>query len=659
VVFAATDQTAPGEGRSGPSRDRGTAPSWADVLAPLLVAAGAMLAFFPALGGDFLTFDDLQKLRHNPQIRGLGWDQLRWMWTTTYTGLYQPLAWMTWGADFLLWGHDPVGYHLTSLLLHGATAALVYRVARRLLGLAGAVPAAASSGTLTLAATLAALVFAVHPLRAEPVVWISARGDILAGLFAVASTLAYLRAVEPTASGTGRRGWHAAALGLFACGLLSKASPVSLPLAWLVLDVYPLRRLGSGPAGWLGPAARRVWREKLPFAAVAALVVLLAALGKARSDTMLPPAEAPLVALLGQPLYAVMFYVRTTLVPVAISPLYERPVRLDALTGPFLASAAAAVVVTLALVAARRRCPAALATWAAYLLLLAPSSGIFSYGSQLVAARYSYLACVPWAILAGAGVARLAAGPGARRLGRWGRMAAAAGLAALVVGLGALSWWQARVWRDSETLWTYTLEVAPGSAVAHIELGLLAERRGDFARGAEHFRQALAQWPGARLQDLAIASALEREGHHRAAAVHYRNALALAPGSRTLNLALGRALGLSGQLDPAAEHLVAVVERFPDFVDARVMLAIVQLDRNRPDAAIAELRAALGLAPDSALAHYHLATALGRTGQRAEADAHLHRARALDPRLGALAATPGRAPHAGNPLPESGAGVTR
>jgi tetratricopeptide (TPR) repeat protein len=623
------------------------------------VAAGALLAFLPALGGDFLTFDDLQKLRHNPEIRGLGWDELRWMWTTTYTGLYQPLAWMTWGADFLLWGHNPVGYHLTSLLCHAVTAALVYRLARRLLTPAVPVPAAASSGTIALAATLAALLFAVHPLRAEPVAWISARGDVLAGLFAVAATLAHLRAVEPAASGAARRGWRAAALALFACGLLSKASPVSLPLAWVVLDVYPLRRLGRGPGGWLGPGARRVWAEKLPFAVVATLVALLAALGKARSDSMLPPSETPLIALVGQALYGVMFYVRTTLVPLAISPLYERPARLDALTGPFLLSGVAAVAVTLVLVAARRRWPAALAAWAAYLVLLAPSSGIVSYGSQLVAARYSYLACVPWAILAGAVATRLAADPGARRLGRSGQVAAASALAALLVGLAGLSWWQAWIWRDSETLWAYTLEVAPGSAVAHVELGLLAERRGDFAGGAEHFRQALARWPGARLQDLAIASALEREGHHGAAAVHYRNALELAPGSRTLNLALGRALALSGQLDPAAEHLAAAVERFPDFVDARVMLAIVQLDRNQPDAAIAELRTALRLAPDSALAHYHLAMVLGRTGRDVEADAHLRRARALDPRLGALAPAPGRIPHTGNPLSHSGAGPTR
>jgi tetratricopeptide (TPR) repeat protein len=633
-VTPAADRTAPGDGRTGRWPGGGTLAWRAGALVPLLVAAGAILAFLPGLGGDFLTFDDFQKLRYNPEIRGLGPSQLRWMWTTTYTGLYQPLAWMTWAADFLLWGHNPVGYHLTSLLVHAATAVLVYRLARRLLGAAVPVGAGVSSGTLAGAAAFAALVFAVHPLRAEPVVWISARGDLLAGLFGVAATLAYLRAVEPAPSAARHRGSYVAALGLFACALLSKASPVSLPLAWLVLDVYPLRRLGSGPAGWLGPAARRVWIEKLPFAAVAALVALLATLGKARSGAMLPPAEAPPVALLGQALYAVVFYLRATLFPVGISPLYERPARLETLGGAFLASAALAVVVTLALVAGRRRWPAALATWAAYLLLLAPSSGIVSYGSQLVAARYTYLACVPWAVLAGAVVARLARDAGAGRLGRWGGTVTAAGLAALVVGLGVLSWWQARVWRDSETLWTYTLAVQPGSAVAHVELGLLAERRGDFVRGAEHFRQALARWPGARLQDVAIAAALEREGQHAAAAVHYRNALALAPGSRSLNLALGRALALSGQLDRAAEHLVAVVERFPDLVDARVMLAIVRLDLNQPDPAIAELRAALRLAPDSALAHYHLARALGRVGKGDEADVHLQRARALDPRLG-------------------------
>jgi protein O-mannosyl-transferase len=618
-----------------------------ELLATLVVAAGAVLAFLPALGGDFLTFDDLEKLRYNPQIRGLGWSELRWMWTTTYTGLYQPLAWMTWGADFLAWGYNPVGYHLTSLLCHAVTAVLVCRLAGRLYGLARAVPPEAPLGTLTLSATVAALLFALHPLRAEPVVWISARGDVLAGLFAVAATLAYLRAVEPDAPDVRSRAWHAAALGLFTAALLSKASPVSLPLAWLVLDVYPLRRLGRAPIGWLGPAARRAWLEKVPFAAVAALVALVAALGKAQSATMLPPAESPLPVRLGQALYAVIFYVRTTIVPVAISPLYERPADMGELRGAFLASAALATVITLALLALCRRWPAPLAAWAAYLLLLAPSSGLLGYGSQLVAARYTYLACVPLAILVGAILPGLAASPLARRLGRAGQIAAALGTALVLVALGALTWAQSWIWRDSRALWTYTLEVAPGSAVAHVELGLLAERRGDFAGGADHFRHALARWPGAKLQDVAMAAALEREGYHAAAAVHYRNALARAPDNRMLNLAVGRELALSGQLEPAADHLSAVVARAPDFVDAHVMLAIVQLRRRQPDAAVTELRAALRLAPDSARAHYHLAAALRQAGRPAEADAELARARALDPRLTPLPAmsegtSPGR-----------------
>jgi hypothetical protein len=102
-----------------------------------------------------------------------------------------------------------------------------------------------------------------------------------------------------------------------------------------------------------------------------------------------------------------------------------------------------------------------------------------------------------------------------------------------------------------------------------------------------------------------------------------------------------------------------VVGRFPDFADARVMLAIAQLDRKQGGAAIAELRAVLFLAPASTLAHYHLATALGRTEQRVEVDAHLRRAHALDPRLGALAAPPEGTPRDGNPLPGTGTGATQ
>src|SRR5262249_17920137 len=130
---------------------------------PVIVALVTVAAFLPALRGEFLAWDDDKNFLHNQHYRGLGSAQLGWMWTTFLMGHYIPLSWMSLGLDYLLWGMNPVGYHLTNVLLHAANAVVLYSVARRLLERAGA----ARTDALPLAAACAALVFAVHPQRVE------------------------------------------------------------------------------------------------------------------------------------------------------------------------------------------------------------------------------------------------------------------------------------------------------------------------------------------------------------------------------------------------------------------------------------------------------------------------------------------------------------
>src|SRR5688572_25395235 len=95
---------------------------WADRcvrwLAPGLIALVTFAAFLPTLQNRFVNWDDEPNFLENPHYRGLGWPQLRWMWTTFHMGHYTPLTWMTLGLDYLLWGMNPLGYHLSGLLVH-------------------------------------------------------------------------------------------------------------------------------------------------------------------------------------------------------------------------------------------------------------------------------------------------------------------------------------------------------------------------------------------------------------------------------------------------------------------------------------------------------------------------------------------------------------
>src|SRR5438309_12086583 len=175
---------------------------WVYRLVPVLVALVTFAVFLPALQNQFVNWDDPTNFLDNPYYRGLGWSQLRWMWTT-HLGHYIPLTWMTLGLYYLLWGMNPFGYHLTSLLLHAANAVVFFFVVHRILPLA--LPSRSERGhALAVAAGFAALVFAIHPLRVESVAWATERRDVLSGLFYLLTILGYLRACDPETRGRWR-----------------------------------------------------------------------------------------------------------------------------------------------------------------------------------------------------------------------------------------------------------------------------------------------------------------------------------------------------------------------------------------------------------------------------------------------------------------------
>jgi hypothetical protein len=227
----------------------------------VLIAFITVAAFLPTLHNQFVSWDDDQNFLNNPHYRGLGWPQVRWMWTTFHMGLYIPLTWMTIGLDYLLWGMKPFGYHLTSLLLHATNAVVFYLVALRILGVARSGPGERDKLGLAVSAAFAALLFALHPLRVESVAWVTERRDVLSGLFYLLTVLVYLRTCERGERG---RGEYWGAVALFACALLSNPWPD--PGRAVDPDVS-LRRLGdntgrsSCPCCYAAVSAMHSWRS--------------------------------------------------------------------------------------------------------------------------------------------------------------------------------------------------------------------------------------------------------------------------------------------------------------------------------------------------------------------------------------------------------------
>jgi len=605
-------------------------------LLPAFIGLLSFVVFIPALSGEFLTWDDDVNLVSNTFYRGLGLSQIRWAFSNVRMGHYIPVTWLGFSANYVAGGMNPWGYHLGNVILHVANAVTFYFVARRLLAAArdGGRQDRRAEPALAWGAAIAALVFALHPLRVESVAWVTERRDVQSGVFYLGAILTYLRGLE--ASGRVEWRWRAGSLLLFAAGLLSKASIMVLPAVLVLLDVYPLRR---GALAW-----RRLVVEKAGYwvlggaGAIGALIALrLSGLQITSYGTYGPEARAAMMA------FSFWFYPSRWVWPVRLSPMYELPTRVDPLAEPFLGAILGLVAVTGLLVLFRRRWPAGLAAWLYSALLILPISGAVHAGFQLAHDRYSYLSGLGFALVAGGAIAWLLAAAGTRRVGR-PVLAAGLGLATLVIAtLAVQSWQQLRVWRDSDTLWRWSLEVDPRCAVCANNLAALivnrpAPKPAQLAEAENLARRALAQRPTYDSAHNTLGVVLAQRGADGAAETEFREAIQLAP-DRVASIAnLGALYARTGRPAEALPLLRRAWAKEPAYPGLRTSLGFTLRDAGIAQARAGHLPAAIGLLeeaekeiPDDADVHRNLGLALWEQGRSAAAVPYLERAVALRP----------------------------
>lgn len=637
-----------------------------DFLAPVLVFLVTAAAFLPALPGQFLNWDDSTLFTRNLEYRGLGMAQLRWMFTTMLSGHYIPLTWLTLGLNYSLGGMNPWGYHLLALLLHATNAALFYRVACRILAavidrpgdgpVAGRGDQPTGLWTVRAGAFVAALVFAIHPQRVESIAWITERGTLVCGALYFAAVLGYLRAVEPT--GAFRWRWAGIlSVAAFAAALLAKGLALSLPVTLLILDVYPLRR-------WRG-RWRRALVEKIPYAVVALLGAAIVLLARTRGSHLSGLSDYGLDARLAFAGYSFWFYPSTVVWPIGLSPLYEVPLRAGLLQWRFLAPLLGLLTATLGLVLLRRRFPGGLAAWTHSAAVVAPVSGLAHSGSQLVSDRYSYLAGLGFALIAGYGVAWAAGLRRQGRLGGWVSAVGAVGVVLVLVALAASTWGQTGIWRDSETLWRWAAEQDPECATCYAGLAeaTLYGAGGGRARLDEseaYARRAIALRPTLPFSHSILGTILLVRGRLAEAEASFRTYMRLAPGEAQgpARLALvyllqdrpaeavplllrarqlgprtgGRPLGSDDRDEPGADpEFARALRLLGDHLDDLEYLGQALIQQGRSDRAVAPLRRAVALAPDAPGPRFWLIRAYDGAGQSARAQEQLAVLRRLDP----------------------------
>lgn len=496
---------------------------------PALVAAFVFLVFYGfAPPAQFLQWDDAVNLIHNDKWRGLSRENLEWMWRTRHYGPWQPLSWFSWAVDDKLWGLDPAAFRRTNVVLHALTAGLLVLVFRRLF------PRERSTA---FGAAGAALFFALHPLRVESVLWITERRDVLSGLFAVLSVYLWLE---------DRRRLSAFA---FLGAVLSKGTSIAVLPFIFMIDVVVRRH-----------EARKSVMSLLPHAVIGLFAACKNLGGFSTGDLHglnLALGDRILIALSGA-----WFYLSKTFFPINLSPYYALPLNGNEIRLGSYPGAISALAVTV-LCFHRSIRSWALPVWFSFLVALAPVSGLLQNGRQAAADRYSYLACLPFAVLFGLALGRL-------RL-----RSALAVLSVLSVLLAAATIRQSSYWRDDVSLWTRAVSVEPEAYLPRSNLSVALLSAGDPAAAVPHLAAAIRLEPRDVEARVNLGSILASRDDVAGAENLFREALSLRPGDPSASVNLANLRAKAGDRRGAIRLLEGVVARDPSFAAARFNLGIL------------------------------------------------------------------------------------
>lgn len=562
-------------------------------------------------GFDFIYYDDGGYVFENPPVRD-GWtaDGLRWAFTTQHSRHWHPLTWLSHMTDCELFGLAPGWHHLTSLFLHMANTLLLFFLFQRMTG-------------ALLKSALVAVLFSLHPLHVETVVWVSDRKDLLCAFFWLLTMWSYIFYSE--------RPGILRYLGVFlffAMALLSKSMAVTLPFVLLLMDYWPLRRFQrrrfgteSGPGEGRFANSRRqgrkiVWllAEKAGFFIFGGIALLVAVLSMYWSESAELWTVSTDKGLIAKALVVCVIYIWKMIWPFGLIVPYPDLGKIE-----MWQVAGAAILLTFITVFAIRwakKRPYLLFGWLWYLVTISPVIGLVYGAPQKIADRYTYMPLVGLFVIVVWGIDDMMS----RLPNRRTVLAASAGVLISALTIGA--WVQASHWKNSTSILKHSLDLNPDNYLAMGSLADLLVEQGCLREAVSYYSRALEIKPDYAKVHTNLGAALRQLGESDEAVRHYWEALRIDPSDWKARYNLGNLLAGMGDIEAAIVNYSEALKIKPDYAKAHNNLGVALIRRGRLEEAVGHYSEAVRIDPGFAEGHYNLGRARAEQGDMEKAMAH-------------------------------------
>ncbi len=564
-------------------------PTWITLLICLALAAITFIVYWQTTTFQLTNVDDPDYIINNTHVRGgLTWENFRWAFHIGNAANWHPLTWFTHMFDCQFWGMLPGqlkgtgGHHLTNVMFHTASVLLLFTLLNRLTG-------------KTTASALVAVVFAIHPLHAESVAWVSERKDVLSAFFLMLTLRAYAEYARTSSAVK-----YVLTLVAFAFGLLSKQMLVTVPFVLLLLDYWPLNRLVSGGD------PKVVFVEKIPMFAMSFIAGILLLISQKQGGAIASAERVPIVTRFTNAIVTYVVYIFDLFWPKNLAHYYPHE-GIHWAVWQIIGSALLLLVITILALRLARMRPYLVVGWCWHIITLLPVIGILQVGAQARADRYTYIPSIGICIMIAFGLSDL--------FSMFFRTVATPALAfatcAITAALIPPAHEQVSYWHDSEKLYRHTLAVTKNNWFVHNGLGSVLNSEAELLRAQHKFKEA--------------------DEKTREAIEHLRAALKLIPTLSSAHTSLGVAYMALGDLNGAIAEAETSLKYKPNDALTEGNLGAAYLQKQDYENAIKHLRIALQIDPTRSDSHYNLALACERRGLTNEAIAEFRKVLALYP----------------------------